>query len=57
MLECLCNCRRYVRTPDPSEEVEEEEADDEGGEEEDEDEEELYKTRTNGVTNGVCFAV
>ncbi|XP_012681631.1 ubiquitin carboxyl-terminal hydrolase 11 [Clupea harengus] len=41
---------RYVRAPDPSEEVEEEEADDEGGDEEDE-EEELYKTQTNGVSN------
>uniref|UniRef100_A0A4W5JUD1 ubiquitinyl hydrolase 1 n=1 Tax=Hucho hucho TaxID=62062 RepID=A0A4W5JUD1_9TELE len=40
---------RYVRPPDPSEEVEEE---DEEGEDDDDDdeEEELYKTQTNGVT-------
>ncbi|XP_049920390.1 ubiquitin carboxyl-terminal hydrolase 11 isoform X1 [Epinephelus moara] len=36
---------RYVRPPDPSEELEEEE------EEEDEDEEELYKTQTNGISD------
>ncbi|KAF3696383.1 Ubiquitin carboxyl-terminal hydrolase 15 [Channa argus] len=36
---------RYVRTPDPSEELEEEE------EEEDEDKEELYKTQTNGISD------
>ncbi|XP_059188746.1 ubiquitin carboxyl-terminal hydrolase 11 isoform X2 [Centropristis striata] len=35
---------RYVRPPDPSEELEEEE------EEEDDDEEELYKTQTNGIS-------
>ncbi|XP_062315817.1 ubiquitin carboxyl-terminal hydrolase 11 isoform X3 [Osmerus eperlanus] len=41
---------RYVRPPDPSEEVEEE--DEEGGEEEDEEEEEEeYKTQTNGVSD------
>uniref|UniRef100_A0A4W5K8Z5 Ubiquitin carboxyl-terminal hydrolase n=1 Tax=Hucho hucho TaxID=62062 RepID=A0A4W5K8Z5_9TELE len=40
---------RYVRPPDPSEEVEEE---DEEGEDDDDDdeEEELYKTQTNGVS-------
>lgn len=36
---------RYVRPPDPSEELEEEE------EEEDDDEEELYKTQTNGISD------
>ncbi|KAM4563774.1 ubiquitin carboxyl-terminal hydrolase 11 isoform 1-T2 [Odontesthes bonariensis] len=36
---------RYVRTPDPSEELEEEE------EEEDEEEEELYKSQTNGISD------
>ncbi|XP_028265179.1 ubiquitin carboxyl-terminal hydrolase 11-like [Parambassis ranga] len=35
---------RYVRLPDPSEELEEEE-------EEEEDEEELYKTQTNGISD------
>ncbi|XP_042263837.1 ubiquitin carboxyl-terminal hydrolase 11 [Thunnus maccoyii] len=35
---------RYVRPPDPSEELEEEE-------EEDDDEEELYKTQTNGISD------
>uniref|UniRef100_A0A8C4NYU1 Ubiquitin carboxyl-terminal hydrolase n=1 Tax=Dicentrarchus labrax TaxID=13489 RepID=A0A8C4NYU1_DICLA len=35
---------RYVRPPDPSEELEEEEEDDE--------EEELYKTQTNGISDG-----
>ncbi len=38
-------CRRYVRPPDPSEELEEEEEDDE--------EEELYKTQTNGISDGI----
>lgn len=37
-------CRRYVRLPDPSEELEEEEED---------DEEELYKTQTNGISDGI----
>nr|ASV49479.1 ubiquitin specific protease 11 [Siniperca chuatsi] len=36
---------RYVRPPDPSEELEEEK------EEEDDDEEELYKTQTNGISD------
>lgn len=36
---------RYVRRPDPSEELEEEE------EEEDDEEEELYKTQTNGISD------
>ncbi|XP_072223030.1 ubiquitin carboxyl-terminal hydrolase 11 [Leuresthes tenuis] len=35
---------RYVRTPDPSEELEEEEEDDE-------EEEELYKSQTNGISD------
>ncbi|KAK2850852.1 hypothetical protein Q5P01_007128 [Channa striata] len=38
---------RYVRTPDPSEELEEEEEDDD----EDEDKEELYKSQTNGISD------
>uniref|UniRef100_A0A669BQ91 Ubiquitin carboxyl-terminal hydrolase n=1 Tax=Oreochromis niloticus TaxID=8128 RepID=A0A669BQ91_ORENI len=37
---------RYVRLPDPSEELEEEEED---------DEEELYKTQTNGISDGINF--
>lgn len=40
----LSSFRRYVRPIDPSEEVEEEEEADE--------EEELYKTQTNGVSDG-----
>lgn len=36
--------RRYVRPPNSSEELEEEEEDD--------DEEELYKTQTNGISDG-----
>lgn len=43
---CLCLCRRYVRTPDPSEELEEE------VEEEEDEEEELYKSQTNGISDG-----
>lgn len=37
-----------MRTPDPSEELEEEE-------EEDDDEEELYKTQTNGISDGTSL--
>ena len=36
--------RRYVRPPDPSEEVEEED--------EEEEEEEVFKTQTNGISDG-----
>uniref|UniRef100_A0A7N8X1N2 Ubiquitin carboxyl-terminal hydrolase n=1 Tax=Mastacembelus armatus TaxID=205130 RepID=A0A7N8X1N2_9TELE len=38
---------RYVRLPDPSEELEEEEEEEEDGKEE------LYKTQTNGVSDGI----
>lgn len=44
----MCVSRRYVRPPDPSEELEEEE-------EEDDDEEELYKTQTNGISDGISI--
>ena len=43
----MCVSSRYVRPPDPSEELEEEE------EEEDDDEEELYKTQANGISDGI----
>lgn len=43
---CVFMCRRYVRPPDPSEELEEEEEDEE------EEEEELYRTQTNGISDG-----
>lgn len=42
----MCFCSRYVRPPDPSEELEEEE-------EEDHDEEEIYKTQINGISDGI----
>uniref|UniRef100_A0A8B9LEG6 Ubiquitin carboxyl-terminal hydrolase n=1 Tax=Astyanax mexicanus TaxID=7994 RepID=A0A8B9LEG6_ASTMX len=42
-------CRRYVRQPDPAEEVEEEEEEEENGEDNDE-EEELYRNQPNGVS-------
>uniref|UniRef100_A0A665UCT4 ubiquitinyl hydrolase 1 n=1 Tax=Echeneis naucrates TaxID=173247 RepID=A0A665UCT4_ECHNA len=38
---------RYVRPPDPSEELEEEEEED--------DEEELYRTQTNGISDGIVY--
>lgn len=38
-----------MRPPDPSEELEEEE--------EDEDEEELYKTQTNGISDGIVLLI
>uniref|UniRef100_A0A8B9LL29 Ubiquitin carboxyl-terminal hydrolase n=1 Tax=Astyanax mexicanus TaxID=7994 RepID=A0A8B9LL29_ASTMX len=44
-------CRRYVRQPDPAEEVEEEEEEEENGEDNDE-EEELYRNQPNGVSGG-----
>ncbi len=40
---CVFVCRRYVRPPDPSEELEEEE---------DDDEEQLYRPLTNGISDG-----
>ncbi|KAG7224402.1 hypothetical protein INR49_004744, partial [Caranx melampygus] len=42
---------RYVRPPDPSEELEEEEEDDDD-DDDDDDEEELYRTQTNGISDG-----
>uniref|UniRef100_A0A8D3DWT7 Ubiquitin carboxyl-terminal hydrolase n=1 Tax=Scophthalmus maximus TaxID=52904 RepID=A0A8D3DWT7_SCOMX len=39
---------RYVRRPDPSEELEEEEED---------DEDELYKTQTNGISDGIVIMI
>lgn len=39
-----------MQPPDPSEELEEEE-------EEDDDEEELYKTQTNGISDGIVLLI
>lgn len=47
MCVCVCESRRYVRPPDPSEELEEEE--------EDGEEEELYKSQTNGISDGIVL--
>lgn len=52
--------RRYVRQPDPTEEVdeeEEEEEEEENGSEENDDEDEIYKNQTNGLSGGKILRV
>lgn len=50
----MCLYRRYVRQPDPTEEVEEEDEEENGSEENDE-EDKMYKNQTNGLSGGKAF--